>query len=71
MSESTSLPRWCKAQEAMAILDVSHSTLRRWSDAGHIRAGRTPGNQRRYNLDDVERIAHDGVTPEQPAQASA
>ena len=54
----------------MTLLDVSHSTLRRWADAGHIRTGRTPGNQRRYDLNDVERIAREGVVPT-PAERSA
>jgi excisionase family DNA binding protein len=34
--------------EVAAELGVSDNTVRRWADAGHLRASRTPGRQRRF-----------------------
>src|SRR3954467_4413771 len=34
--------------QAARHLGVSISTVRRWSDAGHLPSRRTPGGQRRY-----------------------
>ena len=38
------------ASEAARHLGVSISTLRRWSDAGHVQSYRTPGGQRRFSV---------------------
>jgi excisionase family DNA binding protein len=38
------------------MLGVSLSTVRRWSDAGVLPSYRTPGGQRRYNRDQLERF---------------
>jgi excisionase family DNA binding protein len=35
--------------EVAAELGVSENTVRRWSDAGHLQAYRTPGGQRRFS----------------------
>jgi excisionase family DNA binding protein len=35
-------------------LGVSLSTVRRWSDMGHLRNYRTPGGQRRFSRQQVE-----------------
>ncbi len=35
-------------------LGVSISTIRRWSDAGHLESFRTPGGQRRYNREQID-----------------
>jgi excisionase family DNA binding protein len=35
-------------------LGVSLSTVRRWSDMGHLRSYRTPGGQRRFSRQQVE-----------------
>jgi excisionase family DNA binding protein len=35
-------------------LGVSVGTIRRWADAGHLRAYRTPGGQRRFSVDEVD-----------------
>jgi excisionase family DNA binding protein len=35
-------------------LGVSISTVRRWSDAGHLSGFRTPGGQRRFNRDQLD-----------------
>ena len=36
--------------EAARHLGVSISTVRRWSDAGHLKGYRTPGGQRRFSV---------------------
>jgi excisionase family DNA binding protein len=36
--------------EAARHLGVSISTVRRWSDAGHLQGYRTPGGQRRFSV---------------------
>jgi excisionase family DNA binding protein len=42
--------------EAARHLGVSLSTVRRWSDAGHLRGYRTPGGQRRFTVDQLDRF---------------
>ncbi|KKU55709.1 MAG: hypothetical protein UX78_C0017G0012, partial [Candidatus Amesbacteria bacterium GW2011_GWA2_47_11] len=41
-------------QEAAVFLQVSAKTLRRWEKAGFLIPERTPGNQRRYNLQQLK-----------------
>src|SRR3954466_10667518 len=40
--------------EAARHLGVSLSTIRRWSDLGHLRGYRTPGGQRRFSLEQLD-----------------
>jgi excisionase family DNA binding protein len=40
--------------EAARELGVSLSTIRRWSDTGHLRGYRTPGGQRRFSKEQIE-----------------
>ena len=47
---------WLTLGSASRILGVDESTLRRWADAGHIRAFRTPGGHRRFAEADVQAI---------------
>ena len=42
------------ASEAARHLGVSISTLRRWSDAGHVQSYRTPGGQRRFSVEHLD-----------------
>ena len=42
------------ASEAARHLGVSISTLRRWSDAGHVESYRTPGGQRRFSVQQLD-----------------
>lgn len=42
--------------EAAAQLGVSLSTIRRWSDAGVLSCYRTPGGQRRFSREQLERF---------------
>ncbi|BAZ15543.1 ISSoc2, resolvase [Calothrix sp. NIES-4071] len=44
-------------KEAAKILGVHVSSLRRWENEGKLRAIRTPGGQRRFILDEVEKVA--------------
>ena len=40
--------------EAAHHLGVSLSTVRRWSDSGHLVGYRTPGGQRRFTLEQLD-----------------
>ncbi len=40
--------------EAARHLGVSLSTVRRWSDAGHLTGYRTPGGQRRFTIEQLD-----------------
>jgi excisionase family DNA binding protein len=40
--------------EAARHLGVSLSTVRRWSDAGHLVGYRTPGGQRRFTIEQLD-----------------
>ena len=40
--------------EAARHLGVSLSTVRRWSDSGHLRGYRTPGGQRRFTIEQLD-----------------
>jgi len=42
--------------QVAAELGVSENTIRRWSDAGHLAAYRTPGGQRRFSREAIDRF---------------
>ena len=42
------------ASEAARRLGVSISTVRRWSDAGHLQGYRTRGGQRRFSVEQLD-----------------
>jgi excisionase family DNA binding protein len=42
------------ASQAARHLGVSISTVRRWSDAGHLNGYRTPGGQRRFSVEQLD-----------------
>ncbi len=50
--------------EAARHLGVSLSTVRRWSDAGHLRGYRTPGGQRRFTVEQLDAFL-ESLTPGQ------
>lgn len=43
------MPEWLSLNEAAKVLGVHPSTLRRWSDEGHLPSVRTEGGHRRYD----------------------
>ncbi|HIK12924.1 MAG TPA: IS607 family transposase [Oscillatoriaceae cyanobacterium M33_DOE_052] len=49
--------KYVTPQKAASLLGVSVSSLRRWSDSGQLTTFRTPGGQRRYNLEEIEKAA--------------
>lgn len=42
--------------EAANYLGVSIDSIRRWEKKGYIKSFRTPGNHRRYNKEDLDKI---------------
>jgi excisionase family DNA binding protein len=48
---------WVSLGPAGRLLGVDPDTLRRWADAGRIRAYATPGGHRRFSRADLERLA--------------
>jgi excisionase family DNA binding protein len=57
MSSSPSVARLgLTTSEAARHLGVSLSTIRRWSDAGHLVGYRTPGGQRRFTVEQLEKF---------------
>jgi excisionase family DNA binding protein len=44
------------SSQAARYLGVSLATVRRWADAGHLDYYRTPGGQRRFSRDQLERF---------------
>lgn len=59
-SNTHTVSPWLGLAEAVEVLGVHESTVRRWADRGAIKTIRTPGNQRRFAREDCERIARDG-----------
>ena len=45
--------RLLSASRAATLLDVSASTIRRWTQAGRLRAVRTPGRGARWRVRDL------------------
>ncbi len=48
--------RWLTTAQAAEHLGVSSSSLRKWSDKGLVEVYRTPGGQRRYDVEDLDRF---------------
>ncbi|MDE3069695.1 MAG: helix-turn-helix domain-containing protein [Acidobacteriota bacterium] len=44
------------SSEAARYLGISLATVRRWSDAGHLDYYRTPGGQRRFSREQLDRF---------------
>jgi len=49
-----SAPDRLRVAEAAQYLGVHPDTLRRWERAGKIRAYRTPGGERRFDITDLD-----------------
>ena len=63
--------KWLSMREASELLGISASTLRRWSDRHTIPSSKTPGGHRRYDREDIERLAQQLASPSVPALAAA
>lgn len=44
------------SSQAARYLGVSLATIRRWTDAGHVACYRTPGGQRRFSRDQLDKF---------------
>jgi excisionase family DNA binding protein len=55
--------------QAARYLGVSLGTIRRWADAGHVQCYRTPGGQRRFSREQLDRFLT-SLEPDAPAQES-
>lgn len=56
MAEQSQAQEWVSLGRASRLLGVSHSTVRRWADAGEIRSYRTSGGHRRILEEDVRQF---------------
>ncbi|MCY3882370.1 MAG: helix-turn-helix domain-containing protein [Dehalococcoidia bacterium] len=56
MTEEGQAQAWLSLGRASRMLGVSHSTVRRWADAGEIRSYRTSGGHRRILEEDVRQF---------------
>lgn len=56
MRRAESASDWVMLGEASRMLGIAPATLRRWSDAGRVRAFTTPGGHRRYRRSALERL---------------
>ncbi len=56
MPETSQAQEWLSLGRASKLLGVSHSTVRRWADAGEIRSYRTSGGHRRILDEDVRQF---------------
>jgi diguanylate cyclase (GGDEF)-like protein/excisionase family DNA binding protein len=54
---------WLRTQQAADLLSVGVGTVRRWADTGKIPCQRTPAGQRRFLVDDLERVFRQGASP--------
>jgi excisionase family DNA binding protein len=48
--------RFLNVSDAAHFLGVSAASLRKWSDQGIVQVYRTPGGQRRYSPEDLEKF---------------
>jgi excisionase family DNA binding protein len=80
MARAASRADWVGLSEASRLLGVSPATVRRWSDAGRLRAFTTPGGHRRFSRAALQRllpadrsrrpsIAGAGLTPSRIARS--
>jgi len=64
--EASETGGWLALGQASRLLGVDESTLRRWADAGHIRAFRTPGGHRRFAEADIRAVLRGQAYQPQP-----
>jgi excisionase family DNA binding protein len=49
-------PLGLTTSQAANALGVSLGTIRRWTDKGYLESYRTPGGQRRFNVEQIEQF---------------
>ncbi len=49
-------PLGLSTSQAAQALGVSLGTIRRWSDMGHLESYRTPGGQRRFSQEQIDKF---------------
>lgn len=49
-------PLGLSTSQAAAALGVSLGTVRRWSDMGYLQSYRTPGGQRRFSQEQIDKF---------------
>ncbi len=69
MNESNGSPLGLSTSQAAQALGVSLGTIRRWSDMGYLQSYRTPGGQRRFSRDQIEKFV--GSLEQQSSDTSA
>ena len=63
MDAKATAPSRVRVQQAADLLGVSASTVRRWVADGTVACQRTPGGQRHFLTDDLERLVCDDAPP--------
>jgi len=56
MQPITGSPLGLSTSQAATALGVSLGTIRRWSDMGYLESYRTPGGQRRFSREQIDRF---------------
>ena len=56
MDRIKSSPLGLSTSQAAQALGVSLGTIRRWSDMGYLQSYRTPGGQRRFSQEQIDRF---------------
>jgi excisionase family DNA binding protein len=56
MDQINGSPLGLSTSQAAQALGVSLGTIRRWSDMGYLQSYRTPGGQRRFSRDQIEKF---------------
>lgn len=69
MPQSHTTPLGLTISQAAQELGVSLGTIRRWSDMGYLESYRTPGGQRRFSQDHIERFVDSLQQGKRPSDA--
>jgi excisionase family DNA binding protein len=56
MNQTNRSPLGLSTSQAAQALGVSLGTIRRWSDMGYLESYRTPGGQRRFSREQIEKF---------------
>ncbi len=68
--EEASKSHWLSLSETANLLGIHPSTLRRWSDEGHVKYSRTPGGHRRFSKNDIQSFIKDQEQPQRTDETS-